>query len=192
MLIELLLLLKDIRTYYTRAALLPLHPENRSTGVSSVRGAQTGEGAVTMPERMTDKTQTPTAAEIDAFIGSTSQKRLVLLEEQLATRYDLSRELRFPFGKDYGWGYKFSHKSAHLLYVFFARETLVATLQIGDAQVVKLEAALPGLSPKAQQLWKDRYPCGKQGGWIHYEIEADNDLTDILALIAIRKKPVRT
>ncbi|MCL2655761.1 MAG: DUF3788 domain-containing protein [Coriobacteriia bacterium] len=145
-----------------------------------------------MPERMTDKTQAPTVTEIDTFIGVSAQRQLELLEQQLATRYDLSRELRFPYGKDYGWGYKFSHKSAHLLYVFFAREALVATLQIGDGQVAKLEATLPALSPKAQQLWKDRYPCGKQGGWIHYEIGADDDLDDILALIAIRKKPVRT
>ncbi|MCL2882799.1 MAG: DUF3788 family protein [Coriobacteriia bacterium] len=145
-----------------------------------------------MAERMTDKTQTPTPAEIDAFIGADAQRRLKLLEGQLAARYDLSRELRFPFGKDYGWGYKFSHKSAHLLYVFFARGGLVATLQIGDAQVAKMEAALPALSPKAQQLWEDRYPCGKQGGWIHYQIDTDDDLRDVLALITVRKKPARS
>jgi len=144
-----------------------------------------------MSERMTDKAQTPTPEEINAFIGAAAQKRLALLTGQLAARYDLSRELRFPFGKDYGWGYKFSHKSAHLLYVFFARGTLVATLQIGDAQVAKLEAALPDLSPKAQQLWQDRYPCGKHGGWIHDEITTNADLDDILTLVAVRKNPIR-
>lgn len=149
------------------------------------------EIAELMPERLSDKTRTPTPAEIEVFIGVEAQHQLAALEGQLAARYDLSRELRFPFGKDYGWGYKFSHKSAHLLYVFFARGVLVATLQIGDAQVAKLEVALPGLSLKAQQLWKNRYPCGKQGGWIHYEIDADDDLSDVLALVAIRKKPAR-
>ena len=144
-----------------------------------------------MPERLTDKTRMPTPAEIDAFIGADAKRRLSRLEAELAAHYDLQRELRFPFGKNYGWGYKYSHKSAHLLYLFFASGTIVATLQIGDAQVAKLEATLPELSSKAQQLWQDRYPCGKQGGWIHYETDSDTDLTDVLALIAVRKNPAK-
>jgi len=142
-----------------------------------------------MSERLTDKTQTPTPAEIDAFIGADAKRQLERLETELTARYDLQRELRFPFGKSYGWGYKFSHKHAHLLYVFFTSASIVATLQIGDAQVAKLEATLPDLSSKTQQLWRNRYPCGKQGGWIHDEIDSDADLADVLALIAIRKKP---
>lgn len=99
-------------------------------------------------------------------------KRLSLLEEYLQTQYYLLKELRFPFGNNYGWGYKSSHKSNHLCYAFFEKGAFTVTIQIGDKQLGLLERYLSDLSPKAQELWGNRYPCGDNGGWVHYQILA--------------------
>ena len=74
-----------------------------------------------MYERMLDKSNKPCLSQIIEYIGKDGYARLCKLETYLKTQYNLSRELRFPFGNNYGWGYKYSHKSFHLFYAFFER-----------------------------------------------------------------------
>ena len=62
--------------------------------------------------------------------------------------------------------------------------------QINDKQAPFVEAALPSLLTKTNELWKNRYPCGDNGGWIHYRVLSDQELEDVLKLLFIRKKPV--
>ena len=38
-------------------------------------------------------------------------------------------------------------------------------------------------------LWKNRYPCGECGGWVHFRILTDDELIDVIKLLAIKKKP---
>jgi len=52
-----------------------------------------------------------------------------------------------------------------------------------------LESNLSSLSQKTRELWEDRYPCGERGGWIHYRVLTDDELTDVIKLLAIKKKP---
>ncbi len=144
-----------------------------------------------MYDRMTDKSKAPGIADIENFIGKDSMRRLIYLEKMLHDRYVLSREKRYPFGASYGWGYKYSHRTAHLFYLFFEKDALTATLQIGDKEVPALLEQLQLFSPKAQALWETRYPCGKNGGWIHYRILSDDELDDVVGLIAVKKKPLK-
>lgn len=140
---------------------------------------------------MTDKSKAPEEAEIESFIGAESVRLLSMLENSLRERYALSRLLRYPFGASYGWGYKYSHKTAHLFYLFFEKDALTATFEIGDKEVPVLLEHLQSLSPKAQALWENRYPCGKSGGWVHYRILSEDDLRDVTSFIAIKKKPTK-
>ena len=142
-----------------------------------------------MYERLLDKSVVPDDVAIQKLLGEEHHKRLVAMESRLSEDYQLSRELRFPFGNSYGWGYKYSHKSGHLCYAFFEKNAFTVMLQIGDKQVPILESQLQSLLQKTQDLWKNRYPCGKRGGWIHYRILTDDELTDVIKLLAIRKKP---
>jgi hypothetical protein len=64
-------------------------------------------------------------------------------------------------------------------------------LQFGDNYVSKIEKIIPNLSQKAKELWQNRYPCGEQGGWIHYRILNTNELNDIFEFMKVKKKPVR-
>ena len=52
--------------------------------------------------RLTEKYQQPPESLIRIFMGIEAWKRLMRFEEMLRERYDVSREIRFPFGNEYG------------------------------------------------------------------------------------------
>ena len=143
-----------------------------------------------MYERLLDRNSEPAAEQVKEYLGRESYKRLSALEEYLQAHYRLSKEMRFPFGNNYGWGYKYSHKAAHLCYAFFEEDAFTVTLQIGDKQAHLVEDMMNTLSPKAQELWANRYPCGDHGGWVHYRVLSNEDLSDVYKLIGAKKKPI--
>jgi len=142
-------------------------------------------------KRLLDKSSEPTIEQIRDYIGEPGWRLLVQFEETLKDRYELSRELRFPFGKSYGWGFKYSHKSAHLCYVFFESGAITVTIQIGSKEAPKLNEQLDSFLPRTRELWENRYPCGDGGGWLHYRVFLEDELADIIKLISIKKKPAR-
>lgn len=143
-----------------------------------------------MYERLLDKNSEPTIEQIQAYMGNDSYQRLLALEEYLKTQYQLKKEIRFPFGNNYGWGFKYSHKSSHLCYAFFEKGAFTVTIQIGDNKVSSVEDKLKDLSSKAKEFWKERYPCGENGGWIHYRVQSDEELSDVYGFIHAKKKPI--
>ena len=142
-----------------------------------------------MYERMTDKAARPDEERIESFIGAEASARLRGLERRLEELYTLKSELRFPFGESYGWGYKYSHRTAHLCYAFFENGSFTVTVQVGDSQTPVLENVISGMSQKAQRLWENRYPCGERGGWVHYRVTDVAELNDVIAFISAKKAP---
>lgn len=144
-----------------------------------------------MYERMLDKNNKPTLSQIKEHLGEDSYILLCTFENKLLEQYHLSKEIRFPFGNNYGWGYKFSHNSVHLCYAFFEQGAFTVTVQVGDKQVSKVEEIMNSLSPKAKELWANRYPCGENGGWIHFRALCNTDLIDILKFVNAKKSPIK-
>jgi hypothetical protein len=140
---------------------------------------------------MLDKRVMPNDEAILAHMRKQSFERLQKMNTELSEIYDLVCELKFPFGNEYGWGYKFSHKKSHLCYAFFEPDGFTVMLQIPGKQVSAVLEIQPSLLPKTQKLWDERYPCGENGGWIHYRVETDEELSDVCKLIHIKKKPTR-
>ncbi len=143
-----------------------------------------------MYERMLDKTNIPTIEAIHETIGAASIDKLIQFESLLMKLYDLSKELKFPFGKNYGWGYKYSHKSKHLCYLFFEQGGFTIFTQIGDKQVFEMENRLVLLPDKAKEIWSKRYPCGEHGGWINYRVISEEDISEVLEFIKVKVKPI--
>jgi len=143
-----------------------------------------------MYERMLNKKVIPSCEEIEEYVGEENYERLEKLETILSERYDLNRELKFPFGNSYGWGYKYSHRTKHLCYLFFEKDAITVTIQIGTNELEIFNRKFDSFLPKTQELWENRYLCGNGGGWIHYRILSDRELSDVLRLIAIKKMPV--
>ncbi|MDD4592829.1 MAG: DUF3788 domain-containing protein [Parabacteroides sp.] len=142
-----------------------------------------------MYERMLNKSKEPSITEIYEYIGESSFLLLNTFDETMKQRYDLKRDLKFPFGNNYGWGYKYSHKTKHLCYVFFEKNAITIQLQIGGNLVQKLEKVLPECLLKTKDYWNNRYPCG-EGGWIHYRVLNGEELNDVIRLLAIKQKPI--
>jgi hypothetical protein len=141
--------------------------------------------------RLTEKTNQPLEDTVRVFIGDDAWQRLMRFEDMLRTRYDLKREMKFPFGNTYGWGFRYAHSKSLLLYVFFEQDGFCCTISIGDNKAPRVESMLTELSPEIQALWNNRYPCGDLGGWIHCSVETDAELHDLVRLIEIKVKPVK-
>ena len=139
-----------------------------------------------MPERMLDKKIIPTEEEIRKFIGGKSIENMEFLINCLNNVFKINMELKFPFGNNYGWGYKVSDKSKHLFYIFFKKDSITIMLQI---KVIKTEIEkdkFSKLSEEVKSYWENRYPCGENGGWIHYRVKNKKQLKDIGIFLSIR------
>lgn len=137
-------------------------------------------------KRFFDKSKAPGPSEIEQLLGAYAMERLKRLDSFFKSNYNVVRELKYPFGNQYGWSYKYSTSGKMLCYVFFEEGTFTVTITIGKNEVSKLTEELPKMLQKTRELWASRYPCG-EGGWIHYRIERDNELPDIQKLIRIKK-----
>ncbi|MBD7913149.1 DUF3788 family protein [Clostridium cibarium] len=142
-----------------------------------------------MGNRMLDKNSLPTEKEIFEFIGNDANKLLKQFEEAFAKQYDMQKELKFPFGNNYGWGYKYSHKTKHLCYIFFEIGEIDVMMQIGSKDTEKLNEVINGGLFLTKELWKNKYPCSN-GGWINYRPKTKADVKEIMRLLAFKKKPV--
>ncbi|MHC5227107.1 DUF3788 family protein [Enterococcus sp. LJL99] len=72
-------------------------------------------------KRLIEKENLPTKKDVQFFIGAAAWQRLICFENMLLERYELNRELKFPFGNEYGWGFRYAHRKTLLLYVFLKR-----------------------------------------------------------------------
>lgn len=138
-----------------------------------------------MYERLLDKNSIPAVDEIVEYIGAGSFALLGKLETELNKTYPVKKELRFPFGNNYGWGYKYSCKSKHICYLFFEKDSFTVMIQLGDGKAV--EEILENCLPKTKELWEKRYPCSN-GGWVHYRVLNEEELQDVIKLIHIKMK----
>lgn len=143
-------------------------------------------------KRLTEKFHQPPEGLIKIFMGEDAWNRLMRFEDMLKVNYDLSREIKFPFGSDYGWGFRYVHKKTLLLYVFFEENGFCCTISINDKGAQKVESILSDLHPEIQTLWNNRYPCGNYGGWIHCSVDTDYELPDLIRLIGIKVNPKKT
>jgi hypothetical protein len=71
------------------------------------------------------KSAPPDGDFVKEYLGAESYGFLLELEKFLNDHYDLKKELKFPFGSSYGWGYKYSH----LCYTFFEAGAFTVTQQ---------------------------------------------------------------
>ena len=42
------------------------------------------------------------------------------------------------------------------------------------------------LSEEGKEYWEESYPCGKNGGWIHYKITNKSQLKDIGVFLSVK------
>ena len=139
-----------------------------------------------MHERMLDKKNVPSENDIKNHIGEKSVGHIEIIEKSLKKILEINTELKFPFGNNYGWGYKVNHKSKHLFYIFFEKDSISIMLQIKKIVTEKEMEQYSKLSKEGIKYWEESYPCGKNGGWIHYRIMNKKQLKDIGIFLTVK------
>ena len=109
-----------------------------------------------------------------------------LIKKGLEGMFNINIELKFPFGNNYGWGYKFNNGKKHLFYLFFEKDSITIMLQIKGIKTEKEMENFNKLSEEGKNYWENRYPCGNNGGWIHYRIIDIKQLKDIEIFLSIK------
>jgi len=131
----------------------------------------------------------PSLNEIYETIGKESILYLEKLHQFMIDSYELSIRLKFRFGSDHGWCYKYCHKNKHICYVFFEKGAFTVIIQIGESQLNKLYNKLNSLSLEGKDTWKNQYLYGKY--WLNYRILSNKNLEDIKSIIAIKMNSIK-
>ena len=130
----------------------------------------------------TDKHHRPTENEIAEAIGT----RIDLWRsaiQGLCQSYPVAQDIRFLYGKNYGWARRFVIKGKALTSMFPGVNCFVAQINIPRNSLAQLEGLK--LRANAQRAVESAtlYPEGK---WLFVTIESPSDLRDARRLIDVR------
>jgi hypothetical protein len=131
-----------------------------------------------MYERMLNKQEIPTFDELIRYSGDSGSLWLGL-DRHMEDKYKVSKLIRFPYGKDYGWSVKYSIKSKHICDVFAENGAFTALFQVSDKAVATVHDEL---SDYGKDIWADKYPCAS-GGWIKFRVLNEEQLQDLEKII---------
>lgn len=134
-----------------------------------------------MYERMLNKENEPTMAEMTAYCG-TCAELFTLLNAWLADEYGLVQSITFPYGNHYGWGVAHRNKKKLVCHIFAEVNAFTVMLRMSDVQ---FESVYNRLKKDTQELIDHKYPCGN-GGWIHYRVACREQLEDIQTLLSVK------
>ena len=109
---------------------------------------------VSEKKRLSEKAHQPNEDFIQSYMGDDAWQRLMRFEGLLRERYALNREIKFPFGNSYGWGFRYAHNKTLLLYVFFEENGFCCTISIGGKGAKEVETMFHELNPKLQAFGK--------------------------------------
>ena len=131
-----------------------------------------------MYERMLNKHEVPAFEDLINYCGR-SGKYWIDFENYLASEFEAERLIRFPYGKKYGWGAKYSQKNKHICDVFAEDGAFTVFFQISSDAV---DSVLDVLDEYAKEIWEDKYPCSS-GGWVRFRVLNEKHLENVKKLV---------
>ena len=134
-----------------------------------------------MYERVLDKTISPTFEDLIAYSAECGIL-WVELDDYIRKAFSAQRQIRFPYGTEYGWSCKYSSKSKHICDIFAEKESFAFFLRISDLQ---LNSVYSDLSEYAQNICDNKYPCSN-GGWVTYRVLARAHISDVKKLLSAK------
>ena len=137
-----------------------------------------------MYERMLNKEFIPTFDDMISYCGETGNLWL-MLDKWIKDEYNADMQIRFPYGKKYGWSIKYTKKSKHICDIFAESNAFTVFLRINDKDFFAIQSEL---SDYTEEIYSNKYPCG-EGGWIRYRVLSKEQLNDIKKLIIAKIKP---
>lgn len=137
-----------------------------------------------MYERLLDKNHQPSDEEYIAYCGL-MKEYFIELDSFLLNELQLQKIMRFPYGNQYGWSFKYTSKNKLVCDIFAEKDAFTMMLRLDDNQYNQV---LPFVSKKTQNLIQNKYPCGDAGGWIHLRVLNQKEYKDAKNLLCIKVK----
>jgi hypothetical protein len=140
------------------------------------------EGQTMSVSFFADKTHQPTDTELHEAVGALFSIWQELVQ-WIRNQYAVHEELKFMYGKNYGWGLKFSTKSKLLTALYpgsgyFTVQIILRPEAIEKAQGMKLgQNALQAIQRA------NPYP---EGRWLFIPVESKADLEAVQRLLALK------
>jgi len=133
---------------------------------------------------MLNKAQKPTFSDMIEY-SEASGTLWLELEKFLEISYDLQKVIRFPYGKDYGWSVKYSHKTKHICDVFAEKNAFTVFFKIDDKDI---DGVKDEFNEESLKACDDKYPCSG-GGWVSLRVLKREQLIDAQRLLTEKVKP---
>lgn len=134
-----------------------------------------------------DKKVQPTDIDIRKIIGLT----LPLWDELIGTLreiYSPQEDLKFLYGKEYGWGIRFRLKGQLLTSLYPTQGGFTVQINLSPADVEIALGMQPGRNVQEAIARANPYP---EGRWLFIPVESQADLEDIYRLLELRVKSKR-
>lgn len=130
---------------------------------------------------MLNKQEKPTLKEITNHCGKNGEL-FQLIHEFLSNDYHTSQEIRFPYGKDYGWGITHRKGKKLICDVFAEADAFTVMLRMSNQQY---QSVYHEVSSYAKEYIDHKYPC-KDGGWIQYRVFSEEHMEDIKRMLSVK------
>lgn len=134
-----------------------------------------------MYERMLDRKQRPTWEEMLAYCGVTAQL-YIEFQTFLADSFTTSQEIRFPYGKEYGWCVTHRLGKKLICDVFAEAGAFAVMMRLSNEQY---ERIYEEVSDYTKNYIDHKYPCGS-GGYIHYRVTCAEHMKDLKILMTAK------
>lgn len=134
-----------------------------------------------------DKKVQPADFDIRKIIGP----KLPLWDELIGTlreKYAPQEDLKFLYGKEYGWGIRFRIKGQLLTSLFPSDGGFIVQINLSPEDVESAQGMQPGRNVQQAIARANPYP---EGRWLFIPVESPADLEDIYRLLELRVKSKR-
>ncbi|WP_265459398.1 DUF3788 family protein [Enterococcus sp. HY326] len=134
-----------------------------------------------MNERLLNKKIQPNVVEMASYCGKNA-KNFITFNSFLSKKYNTIQEIRFPYGKDYGWCITHREGTKLICNVFAEADSFTVMVRLSNQQ---FDLVYNDVDQYSKDLIDTRYPCGN-GGWIHYRVSSDNHLKAIQKILSYK------
>lgn len=131
-----------------------------------------------------DKSRKPTDAEIAKVLGRMVQPWHAIIGH-LRAACRCHEELKFCYGKKYGWALQFRTKGALLTCLYPNPDSFTVQIILNPSALQQTPALKLGESARQAIARAKPYPEGK---WLFVPIRSEQDLHDVQALLALKMK----
>ncbi len=144
-----------------------------------------------MHERMMDKSNQPTEAEMIDTIGQPISEAWTALRRFLVETYDIAPVYNSG-GKKYGWNLQYRFKGRPLCEIYPEHGSFTVLVILGNSELKQAQQMLESFGPMIQKAILET-PRYHDGSWMYIRVEDGSTclkaVEDIEQLILIKRKP---